>query len=223
VKVRRQILPDRRIREWNKKGLGHKEYTVCQKCNNTWMSDVENNHAKPCISNMIVSDSPVSLDFTCLVSISIFVFLKAIVGDHIQRDEKPFFSFAVRTKFRQSLSLPPNMQVWLGCLGALDPHNAIFRMKYGYTHPNVKSGMEIYTFTWGVGRLVIQLASLKYKNPRLRNNRIVPIVPPHQFWDQFAIPIWPPIWPSSGTAVVWPPKHHLSNSLLDKFSDRFAR
>lgn len=216
---REQILPNPQVREWRAARMDRKKKTVCEKCNNEWMSDIVNDHAKPCIERMILSDARAQLTPQCALSIAIFAFLKAVIGDHIFQERQRFFSIVARTKFRRLLLLPPNMQVWLGCIGALDPHNALFRMKYGYTHPNVKYGMEIYTFTWGVGRLAIQLASLKFKNPRLRNKRIVPILPPHQFWDQFAIPIWP----SDGNAVVWPPRHHISNALLDKFSDRFAR
>jgi hypothetical protein len=200
--------------------MDRKKKTVCEKCNNEWMSDIVNDHAKLCMERMIISDARIELTPKCVVSIAIYAFLKAVIADQLSQDRQRFFPMAVRTKFRRSRSLPPNMQLWLGCIGAFDPHNALFRMKYGYTHPNVKPSMEIYTFTWGVGRLVIQLASIKFKNPRLRNRRIVPILPPHQpFFDQFAVPIWP----SDGNAVVWPPQHHLSNSLLDKFGNRFAQ
>lgn len=218
---REQILPDPQIREWPAVGMDRKKKTVCEKCNNEWMSDVVNLHAKPCIEQMILSDAPVHLTPACIVSISIFAFMKAVVGDHLspRQGRQRFFSMVVRSKFRRTLSLPHNMQVWIGCIGALDPHNAIFRMKYGYTHPNVKTAMEIYTFTWGVGRLVIQSASIKFKNTRLRGTRIVPILPPNQpFFDRFAIPIWP----SDGSTVGWPPMHHLSDALLDKFTNRFA-
>jgi hypothetical protein len=199
--------------------MDRKKKTVCEKCNNGWMSDVVNLHAKPCIEQMILSDAPVQLDPSCILSISIFAFLKAVIGDHLSQDRPRCFSMAVRSKFRRTLSLPHNMQVWLGCIGALDPHNAIFRMKYGYSNPNIKDGMEIYTFTWGAGRLAIQLASLKFKNPELRNKGPVPLLPRHwPFLDRFAIPIWP----YDGNTVVWPPQHHLSNALLDKFTNRFA-
>ena len=199
--------------------MDRKKKTVCEKCNNGWMSDVVNLHAKPCIEQMILSDAPVQLTPSCILSISIFAFLKAVIGDHLSQDRQRFFSMTVRSTFRRSLSLPPNMQDWLGCIGAVDPHHAIFRMKYAYTRPNVKPSMEIYTFTWGVGRLAIQLASIKFKNSRLRGKRFVPILPRHQpFFDQFAIPIWP----YDGNAVVWPPQHHLSNALLHKFTNRFV-
>ncbi|MGC0777884.1 MAG: hypothetical protein WCD68_11815, partial [Candidatus Acidiferrum sp.] len=118
--------------------MDRKKKTVCVKCNNEWMSNVVNDHAKPCIERMILSDARVELTPECVVSIAIFAFLKAVIGDHLSPDRKRFFSMAVRTKFRRSLSLPSNMQVWLGCIGAFDPHHAIFRMKYGYTQPNIK-------------------------------------------------------------------------------------
>lgn len=217
---REQILPNPQVREWPAVRLDRKKKTVCEKCNNEWMSDIVNDHAKPCIERMILSDERVELTPKCVLSIVIFAFLKAVIGDHLSQGRQRFFPMVARSRFRRTLSFPPNVQVWLGCIGALDPHHAIFRMKYGYTSPNDKPSAEVYTFTWGVGRLAIQLASIKFNNTRLRGTRIVPILPPNQpFFDRFAIPIWP----SDGSTVVWPPQQHLSNSLLDKFSDRFAR
>lgn len=199
--------------------MDRKKKTVCEKCNNEWMSDVVNLHAKPCIEQMILSDAPVHLTTTCIVSISKFAFMKAVIGDHLSQERPRFFSMAVRGQFRRRLSLPPNMQVWLGCIGALDPHNATFRMQYGYTHPHVKPRAEMYTFTWGVGRLAIQLASLKFKNPRLRNKQI-PALPRHQpNFEDFAIPIWPDY---GNPIVMWPPPKHLSDALFDKFGNRFV-
>jgi len=138
---REQILPNPMLREWRAVRLDRKKKTVCEKCNNEWMSDIVNDHAKPCIESMILSDARVELSPKCIASIAIFAFLKAVIGDHLAQDRQRFFSMAVRSMFRRTLSLPHNMQVWLGCIGALDPHNAIFRMKYGYSHPKVKHGM----------------------------------------------------------------------------------
>ena len=218
---REQILPNPQVRVWKAKNLDRKKKTVCEKCNNEWMSDVVNELVKPCIQSMIPSDSVTELSPECVRSIAIYAFLKAVVGDQLKPPNKAhFFSMAVRSYFRRTLLLPPNMQVWLGCIGVNDPHNAIFRMNYGHTAPKAPSGKYLYTFTLGVGRLVIQLASLKLKNPRFRR-KIVTLLPPDQFFDGKAYSI--PIWPPTGKNVVWPPLNHLSGPFLEAFTNRFAR
>lgn len=42
------------ISEWVSERLDWKAKVVCEKCNNTWMSDIENNHAKPAVTDLIV-------------------------------------------------------------------------------------------------------------------------------------------------------------------------
>lgn len=218
---REQILPDLQVRQWPAKRMDRKKKTVCEKCNNEWMSQIVTDLAKPCTERMILSDSVIDLSPECVRSIAIYAFLKAVIGDHAKPKNKArFFSMAVRSHFRRTLSLPPNMQVWLGCIGANDPHNAIFRMNYGYTAPKALNGKYLYTFTWGAGRLVIQLVSVKFINTRLRR-KIVPLIGPDPFFDGqgYALPIWPP----TGKEIVWPPLNHLSGPLLEAFSNRFAR
>ena len=97
---REQILPNPTIREWRAVRLDRKKKTVCEKCNNEWMSDIVNDHAKPCIESMILSDARVELSPKCIASIAIFAFLKAVIGDHLAQDRQRFFSMAVRSKFR---------------------------------------------------------------------------------------------------------------------------
>ncbi|SRR5258708_5726783 len=217
VMVREQLSPEQQVREWLSVGLGQKKKTVCAKCNNEWMSDVVNLHSKPCMEKLILSDARVELTPQCIFSTSIFTFLKAVVLDHAQPQKEPFFSMAVRSHFRRTLQLPPNIQIWIGCL-SLHAHHSVCRFKYGFTTPELRHGYYLYTFTWGIGCFVVQLAAFKSKSTRFRN-AITPHIPPHPFWDRFAVPIWP----SDGSAVIWPPAEHLGDSLIDKFSDRFTK
>jgi hypothetical protein len=212
--MRRHLVPEPHVREWRKTGIGHKEYTVCTKCNNTWMADVENNHAKPCISDMVLSKAAITLDISCLVSISIFIFLKSVVSDHVQSKE-PFFSMRVRRAFRQSLALPPT-QVWLGCIDIFEPEYAVSRMKYSYSVATISPGHHFYTYTWSVGHLLIQMVASRSKSTRFR---MFPVfIDQGPDWARYALPIWPP----PALSIVWPPPQHFSHSLVDEFTNRFA-
>jgi hypothetical protein len=213
-----QMAPHLPHREWPTKRLDRTKPTVCEKCNTTWMSDIENKHAKPCMKDMILSDNPLELGLSCITSVPIFAFLKSVINDHAPKDQKPFFSSAVRKEFRRSLSLP-RIQVWVGSLSPSISHHAICRMKYGFWHPHAKIGIRYraYAFTWGVGRFFLQMLALKSKSARFRTAS-VPFVIQDQYWDQFAIPIWP----ANGKTVHWPPPKYLDDALLNEFTNRFA-
>src|ERR1700674_2181928 len=210
VLFRKQFATDTNVATWKAIGFDKKANVLCRQCNMTWMSDLEG-AAKSCMQGMILSADRTEITPACIVTMASYAFKAAVIGDHMQRKKKPFFSFEARRHFRRSLSLPPGIQVWVGCISELDPHHAIYRMKYGYTSPKISHGYYLYTFTWGVGRLVIQLAALKTKSTRFRRDTPPPFAG-HKFWDQYAIPIWP----SDGSTVAWPPQQHLSYSLLDK-------
>jgi hypothetical protein len=205
-------------RKWPTKRLDRKKKTVCTKCNNTWMSDIENDLAKPCLMDMILSENPVALDSSCVASIAIFTFLKSVICDHAPENQKPFFSVATRYAFRRTLALP-RIQLWIGCLSPLDHHHAICRMKYGFWNPAAKIGIgyRVYAFTWGVGRFFVQMIAFNSKSTRFRRAPIL-LVDQGPFFDQYAIPIWP----RSGNIVNWPPPKHLSGSLVDELTNRFT-
>ena len=191
---------------------------ACQKCNNTWMSDIENDLAKPCLMDMILSENPVALDSSCVASIAIFTFLKSVICDHAPENQKPFFSAATRYAFRRTLALP-RIQLWIGCLSS-DRHHAICRMKYGFWKPNPKVGISyrVYVFTWGVGRFFLQMLAFKSKSTRFRRLPIFNVIDQGPFFDQYAIPIWP----GARNIVNWPPPKHLSGSLVDELTNRFT-
>jgi hypothetical protein len=209
---------NQKLRQWVTKGFDRKEKEVCESCNNGWMSDLENFHAKPCMEGVILSANPTTISPECVVSMAIYAFKLAVIGDHMNTKKKPFFSSAIRQRFRRSLSLPSGIHVWIGCLGELDRNHAVYRMNYANSSAKVKNGIRLYTFTWGVGRLILQLAAIKFKNTRLRR-----FPPPSIFqsplWNQYAIPMFP----VTSDGIHWPPSQHLSGTILDEFTNRFAR
>lgn len=213
-----QMTPAQPVRSWKSAGMHRKKKTVCTTCNNEWMSDVVNDRAKPCTKDMILSDGPVELDLSCIVSISIFSFLKSVITDHAPEGQKPFFSIAQRYEFRRSLSLP-RIQVWIGCLAQDISYRSVCRMKYGFWNPRPKVGIgyRLYAFTWGVGRFFLQMLAFRSKSTSFRRAP-VPLINQTPFWDQYAIPIWPAI----GNTVLWPPPKHLGDSLINQFTNRFT-
>jgi hypothetical protein len=212
VTVRRHLVVEPHVRTWHQTGMGHKEYTVCNKCNTTWMSQIEDNHAKPCIERMVLSKAPLALHVSCLASIAIFTFLKSVVSEHMQRS-KPFFSMETRRRFRRTLTLPA-IQVWLGCLDTFEPEYAVNRMKYSFAVSKISHNYRLYAYTWSFGHLVIQMLASKSRSTHFRKTFL--------FLDQPSMAAYLlPIWPPPPQSIAWPPSHHLSHALVDKLTNRF--
>lgn len=215
---RKQLIGEPGVKEWESGKLDVTAKVVCESCNNNWMSDLEKNHAKPSMQRMILKADPVLLDASARASIAAFAFKTAVVGDHMFRDKPPFFPSDVRRRFAYSLSVPTAIYIWLGCVGMEDPHHGVFRMLYHNSPPGTVNGFRLYIFTWGVGRLVLQLVALRWTRARLRR-KVIPDLTQTSMWDDYAIPVWP----NKALSVEWPPLFHLSDDLLTEFSDRMKR
>src|SRR5271154_5981831 len=67
------------VREWQSKELDWKAKVVCQRCNNTWMSDIENDHAKPAMTDLITGKVDVPITESKARSLALFGFKTAVV------------------------------------------------------------------------------------------------------------------------------------------------
>jgi hypothetical protein len=130
------------VRTWMKRKLDQKLPVVCRKCNNGWMSDLENNHAKPAIKDLIVSDKLVKLSPVRLHSIARFAFKTAVVADHysLSDGQPPFFSTAARHAFRESLQIPGGVQMWISASKDLSDH---FKSGHQLSLQNRPTGLAV--------------------------------------------------------------------------------
>ena len=90
---------------------------VCKECNETWMSDIEGNRAKPAMTPMIrgkIGKVGIEIDSSRANSLALFSFKTAVVVDHMRpRNEPRFFSKFVRYGFRESRAIPASTGIWL--------------------------------------------------------------------------------------------------------------
>jgi|SRR5215469_5082405 len=99
--------------QWTSDQLDWKAKVVCEKCNNTWMSDIENNHAKPAMTDLIVGRVDIPIPQARARSIALFAFKTAVVFEHLRRGHEPFFNRSARHEFRTSLAIAPNVGMWM--------------------------------------------------------------------------------------------------------------
>lgn len=186
---------------------------VCEKCNNTWMSDIENDHAMPVMTPLIRGEKGIKIAQPQADSISLFAFKTAVILSCIDRKRQSFFPRHVRHGFRMSLGIPINTRMWLAGFGLFEQGN----IKTFYHEGNLSTGtghrVQFYVCTFSAGHVVFQTVSMKnFFGPQIA-------VKPQD--DKFlAVPFWPTI-PSG---VVWPLSHVLANPAdFEAFAERWER
>lgn len=194
------------IANWVSPELDWKANVVCEPCNTHWMSNIESMHAKPSMAELITGKLDIPIDQTRADSIALFAFKTAVVFDHISRDREPFFERSVRHEFRNSLTIPINVGMWLTGFAPTGRGEAITTYHEGGLSPDNR--LEVYVCTYAVEHLVIQIVS--YRQRGLSRISVK---------DNFlAVPFWPKI----PNGFVWPPTSVLQSANdFDSFSARW--
>jgi hypothetical protein len=184
---------------------------VCEKCNNTWMSEIEQQHAMPVMTPLILGVTGTVIPQLQADSISLFAFKTAVVLSCIDRKRQSFFPRYVRHGFRTNRGIPLNTRMWLAGYGLFEQGNV--KTVYHEGKLSTGHGVQLYTCTFSAGHLVFQTMSLKYFfGPQ------VAIRPRDDRFEFLAVPFWPSI-PSG---VVWPLSHVLGNqSDFEAFAERW--
>jgi hypothetical protein len=196
------------IKSWVKPELDWTAKVVCETCNNEWMGNIENDHAKPSMSELIAGKLDIPIDQKRANSIALFGFKTAVILDYVQRKPtpEPFFEESARYEFRKSLTIPYNVDMWL--TGFASPGRGEVNTLYGEASPRPGKNLQLYVCTYAVEHLVIQIVSHKAKGIR-------DVATKHDF---AAIPFWPTIEDN----FMWPPADVLRTvEDFDAFSDRW--
>lgn len=189
---------------------------VCNACNNGWMSDLES-EASALLSDMIRDGTPKILSTSDLSTFAAFAFKNAIIANYMNPRREPFFTRAVRERFRMTRAIPAQVQMWFGSLPTVRAKFLFFGYVLGPQVPNdnsSRSDLELYVFTWVAGHLIFQVAAPRYASLANRGKSLG-VVTPRPFWDHLT----PRFWPRSGAA--WPPGQQLNNELLQQFLHRW--
>lgn len=169
--------------QWFSEHLDWKAKVVCKGCNEGWMSDVENLHAKSAMADLILGKLDVPISRQRASSIALFAFKSAVVLDHVARGREPFFLRSMRHSFREHLVIPPTtVQMWMA--GFL-PHGKgeVFTCCHeGSLSPS--NWLKMYVCTYAVGRLTFQLVAQ-------RQQGFTVFGPRERKFDGLAVPFFP--------------------------------
>jgi hypothetical protein len=144
-------------KNWEAKELNLTANVVCKKCNETWMSDIENNHAKPAMSDLILGNRVGEITKRRAYGMALFAFKTAVVTNRMLPKTDDFFWESERYAFRDSLSIPPIVAMWLV---GIEPSDAGgFRSNNVYFPDQDTPDVTLNVCTFHVGQLGFQVVS----------------------------------------------------------------
>lgn len=207
------------IATWKNDELNWKANVVCEPCNNGWMSDLENDHAKPTLSGIILGRSMSILPLG-ISSLSAVGFKTAVLTDHMRLGHPPFFLESVRSAFRKSLRVPSNVQMWIATHVEPKQRNGMLRSYYVNVGHGRYGHFQYFVVTYGLSPFLIQVVSRKWIKPSasLPKRAPVPRVIQNDFWNDI-----PEFWPPKGEPLTWPTAKYLGGDMLKTFADRWTQ
>jgi hypothetical protein len=144
--------------------------------------------------------------------------MKAVATNHRTEDYEPFFTRASRERFRTSLTLPPVTKVWFAAYqgeSRMGTRNNLSIVSTS-TQGTPIYGIEFCSFSYVVGKLVLQLLAPRWKHISHRGMPLLSLNP-HAYWEQAATLFWP----HNGGSLQWPPAKHFADDTIQTFIERF--
>jgi hypothetical protein len=214
-----ELLPGRKIfrsrnqagkvtKEWQQPSLDWKAKVVCESCNTGWMSNVESQHAKPAMGDLVLGKKGIDIPQSRANSIAIFAFKTAVVFEHLRRDSSPFFARDTRFRFRESLEIPFTVRMWMAEFEPRGSGHAITYYHQG--HPGTQKTIELYVCSFSCEHFCFQVVAEKWPSGAFLSSRAK--------FERLAVPFWPEI----PIGFIWPaPLALKSITDFSKFASRW--
>jgi hypothetical protein len=187
---------------------------VCQKCNNGWMSDLEN-RAKPIIERFFL-ENLVALARSDQTTLATWICKSAMVYEALRFESHCFFTSDERKSFRESFQLPNYTSIWIA--KSVD-WTGLFCSAHDLSGNTVETNDQVksYVTTMGFGPLAIQIFSGKLDKSNYENLTLIGDFQPGP-WEKVTLQIWPVVLDE----VLWPNEIGLNGEFgLDCFSQRW--
>ena len=195
------------LSHWKSSELNLKANVVCKPCNNTWMSDIESQHAEPAMSALILGKRVGAIGARRARSIAIFAFKTAVVANHMLPEDEEFFDIAQRYAFRESLVIPPKVAMWFfGCAPEISGKFRDYNVKFT---DKAETTLTLNVCTFSIGQFGFQVVAAKTDSvPQVES------IPTHPG-------LTVPFHPILGERVSWPRNVVLGGEAFDNFHARW--
>jgi uncharacterized protein YlxP (DUF503 family) len=200
------------------------EDMVCQECNNTWMSRLENRGVKPFLEPMLTNKHAVTLDEIQQRDLARWAVIKVLLMEHAMRQRRAHLRSTVgyvpsdpELAWRYSNDdPPPRSRVWLG---AFDAENRILvstqsRLLTSAPTPGEAAPVAAHMTTLTIGHVLLQVFSTNFV---LADEQSVPAYdanPPRSYAQALSR-----IWPIGRSLIQWPPSAYVSPDVLDQVAN----
>jgi len=200
------------------------EDMVCQECNNTWMSRLENRGVKPFLEPMLTNDHAVTLDQTQQRDLARWAVIKVLLMEHAMRQRRAHLrSTAGYPPSDPELawlygndSPPPRSRVWLG---AFDARGRILvstqsRLLTSAPMPGAAAPVAAHMTTLTIGHVLLQVFSTNFVLADAQSVSAYDANPPQPYAQALSR-----IWPIRRHRLQWPPGAYISPDVLDKIAN----
>jgi hypothetical protein len=183
--------------------LDWKAKVVCEPCNNTWMSNIESQHAMPAMSELIIGKTNVPISQSRASSIALFAFKSAVILDMLNRRRPaPFFTRSTRHSFRPlPHQIPSGVSMWLANFALPGKGRVITWYNQGEVERAGRPphSFELYICSYNVGHFVFQVVAI--------SPQMLTTFHPLPGFESLAVPFWPRIpdnftWPSLAISSI---------------------
>jgi len=219
-RARRQDSLGSVLVQYDTDSLNLKVPTVCDDCNHGWMS-VLSLKVKNRFGRAILDGEPFSLGPRDAAVLAAFTFMKAVVTNHLTVHEyEPFFTRASRERFRTSLTIPPLTKMWFAAFqgqARMSTRSNFNIDSASASGPGPLYGMEFGSFSYVVGKLVLQLLAPRWKDIYHRGLPLVSLRP-NVYWEEATTLFWP----HNGGCLLWPPQQYLADDTIQAFVERLG-
>lgn len=172
--------------------------TVCTRCNNGWMSAMENK-SKPIIGCMF-DDLTIPLDRQQQTLLSNWAVKTAMVLDSMKNPQSNprFYLKSDCVIFRERRIIPDRVRIWIGqySMSALGAYGTDVAVVFP---DQSKVGIGTAT-TIVIGHLAVQVFAMRLKPEH--GDKEFEVQPKAGDWDNMVVPTWP----ITRESVTWPPK-----------------
>jgi hypothetical protein len=203
-----------KLRSWNAPRHGIRIRHICRRCNNGWMSQLEN-RAKPVVERLLDMPRYVlsSEDRTTLAA---WMVKNSMVLEGLRDTSDSFYTDDERREFCTRLTMPQPTTVWIArCTGMSSIWSAA--SDHSETAQSAPGESHLFVTTMGFGPVALQIATARIP-PSIPDAAPVSAAVRPGLWADSTLTLWP----DNGEPSVWPPPVDLVGELgVEAFHSRW--
>lgn len=195
-------------KEWPSPELNMTTNIVCKPCNAGWVSRLENDFARPAMTDLITGKRVERISAKRIKGLALFAFKTAVIANRSLPEDEFFFNKSARYAFRDSLTIPHDVSMYLVGLPKGTERGQIASRNIYFPEPkNPELALNVCSFF--IGQLGFQVVSAKARGPM--KLQCIPAEPNLIFR----------FYPTLECPLSWPRNKTLSPSAFFDFGNRW--